>query len=76
MLAPRSTFEGIFNCPLIPPLKQVPHFGSFCLKFRKKNTTTPIVVVPSSYNHIKENVSKYKKIKILEKEITIIKVIE
>ena len=27
-------------------------------------------------NHIKENVSKYKKIKILEKEITIIKVIE
>ena len=28
---------------------------SFCLKFRKKNTTTPIVVVPSSYNHIKEN---------------------
>ena len=27
---------------------------SFCLKFRKKNTTTPIVVVPSSYNHIKE----------------------
>ena len=27
-------------------------------------------------NQIKENVSKYKKIKILEKEITIIKVIE
>jgi phosphoenolpyruvate phosphomutase len=27
---------------------------SFCLEFRKKNTTTPIVVVPSSYNHIKE----------------------
>lgn len=28
---------------------------SFCLKFREKNTTTPIVLVPSSYNHIKEN---------------------
>ena len=28
---------------------------SFCLKYRKKNTTTPIVVVPSSYNHIKED---------------------
>ena len=27
---------------------------SFCLEFRKKNTETPIVVVPSSYNHIKE----------------------
>ena len=27
---------------------------SFCLNFRNKNTTTPIVVVPSSYNHIKE----------------------
>mgnify|MGYP006172030011 FL=1 len=27
---------------------------SFCLNFRDKNTTTPIVVVPSSYNHIKE----------------------
>jgi phosphoenolpyruvate phosphomutase / 2-hydroxyethylphosphonate cytidylyltransferase len=27
---------------------------SFCIEFRKKNTTTPIVVVPSSYNHIKE----------------------
>ena len=27
---------------------------SFCLQFRQKNTTTPIVVVPSSYNHIKE----------------------
>ena len=27
---------------------------SFCLQFREKNTTTPIVVVPSSYNHIKE----------------------
>ncbi|MDB9995250.1 phosphoenolpyruvate mutase [Flavobacteriaceae bacterium] len=27
---------------------------SFCLSFREKNTTTPIVVVPSSYNHIKE----------------------
>jgi len=27
---------------------------SFCLNFRQKNTTTPIVVVPSSYNHIKE----------------------
>lgn len=27
---------------------------SFCLNFREKNTTTPIVVVPSSYNHIKE----------------------
>ena len=24
------------------------------LNFREKNTTTPIVVVPSSYNHIKE----------------------
>ena len=27
---------------------------SFCLNFREKNSTTPIVVVPSSYNHIKE----------------------
>ena len=27
---------------------------SFCIQFRKNNTTTPIVVVPSSYNHIKE----------------------
>lgn len=27
---------------------------SFCLNFREKNTSTPIVVVPSSYNHIKE----------------------
>ncbi|MDA9835807.1 phosphoenolpyruvate mutase [Flavobacteriales bacterium] len=27
---------------------------SFCLNFRERNTTTPIVVVPSSYNHIKE----------------------
>ncbi len=27
---------------------------SFCLNFREKNTTTPIIVVPSSYNHIKE----------------------
>ncbi len=27
---------------------------SFCLKFRKNNKTTPIIVVPSSYNHIKE----------------------
>ena len=27
---------------------------SFCLNFREKNTETPIVVVPSSYNHIKE----------------------
>ncbi|MDB4417790.1 phosphoenolpyruvate mutase [Akkermansiaceae bacterium] len=27
---------------------------SFCKKFRKTNTTTPIVVVPSSYNHIRE----------------------
>ena len=28
---------------------------SFCIEFRKNNTTTPIVVVPSSYNHIKED---------------------
>lgn len=28
---------------------------SFCLQFREKNITTPIVVVPSSYNHIKED---------------------
>ena len=27
---------------------------SFCLKFREEDLTTPIVVVPSSYNHIKE----------------------
>lgn len=27
---------------------------SFCIEFRKNNTTTPIVVVPSSYNHVKE----------------------
>lgn len=28
---------------------------SFCLEFRKKDKNTPIVVVPSSYNHIKES---------------------
>ncbi len=28
---------------------------SFCLEFRKFNSTTPIVVVPSSYNHLKED---------------------
>ena len=28
---------------------------SFCLEFRNFNSTTPIVVVPSSYNHIKED---------------------
>ena len=28
---------------------------SFCLEFRKINQRTPIVVVPSSYNHIKES---------------------
>jgi len=27
----------------------------FCLEFRKVNKTTPIIVVPSSYNHIKED---------------------
>ena len=27
---------------------------SFCVKFRKTNKTTPIILVPSSYNHIKE----------------------
>ena len=27
----------------------------FCLKFRSKNNNTPIVVVPSTYNHIKES---------------------
>ena len=27
----------------------------FCLRFRQKDTTTPIVVVPSSYNTIKED---------------------
>lgn len=27
----------------------------FCLKFREKNITTPIVVVPSTYNHIYED---------------------
>jgi phosphoenolpyruvate phosphomutase / 2-hydroxyethylphosphonate cytidylyltransferase len=27
---------------------------SFCVEFRKTNKTTPIIVVPSSYNHIKE----------------------
>ena len=27
---------------------------SFCLEFRQNNKTTPIIVVPSSYNHIKE----------------------
>jgi phosphoenolpyruvate mutase len=26
----------------------------FCLKFREKDNNTPLVVVPSSYNHIKE----------------------
>ena len=28
---------------------------SFCIVFRKINSTTHIVVVPSSYNHIKED---------------------
>ena len=28
---------------------------SFCIEFRKENKNTPIVVVPSSYNHIKES---------------------
>jgi len=28
---------------------------SFCLEFRKINQRTPIVVVPSSYNHVKES---------------------
>ena len=28
---------------------------SFCIAFRKINSITPIVVVPSSYNHIKED---------------------
>ena len=27
---------------------------SFCVEFRKTNKTTPIIVVPSSYNHVKE----------------------
>ena len=27
---------------------------SFCLEFRKLDKITPVVVVPSSYNHIKE----------------------
>lgn len=26
----------------------------FCLRFRKKNATTPIVIVPTTYNHITE----------------------
>ena len=28
---------------------------SFCLEFRKINSTTPIILVPSSYNHLKED---------------------
>lgn len=28
---------------------------SFCINFRKENKHTPIIVVPSSYNHIKES---------------------
>tara|TARA_Y100001958_G_scaffold149371_1_gene131937 strand:+ start:542 stop:1849 length:1308 start_codon:yes stop_codon:yes gene_type:complete len=28
---------------------------SFCLEFRKINNTTPIILVPSSYNHLKED---------------------
>ena len=28
---------------------------SFCIEFRKLDSITPIVVVPSSYNHIKED---------------------
>lgn len=28
---------------------------SFCINFRKENKQTPIIVVPSSYNHIKES---------------------
>lgn len=27
----------------------------FCLRFREKNVTTPIVVVPTTYNHITED---------------------
>jgi phosphoenolpyruvate phosphomutase len=30
----------------------------FCLKFRNMDTTTPIVVVPSTYNHVKEDMLK------------------
>ncbi len=28
---------------------------SFCMEFRKNNTVTPIILVPSSYNHLKED---------------------
>jgi phosphoenolpyruvate phosphomutase len=28
----------------------------FCIKFREINTTTPIVVVPTTYNHINEDI--------------------
>jgi phosphoenolpyruvate phosphomutase len=28
---------------------------AFCLEFRQKNKSTPIVVVPSTFNHISEN---------------------
>ena len=29
---------------------------SYCIAFRKINSTPPIVVVPSSYNHFKEDI--------------------
>ena len=35
--------------------KSVDDIKSFCVEFRKQNKTTPIILVPSSYNHLKED---------------------
>ena len=40
MFAPKSTSDGILSFPLIPPLKQVPHLGSFCFKFKYPSNST------------------------------------
>ena len=40
ILAPISTTEGILILPSIPPLKQVPHFGSPCLRFKDPFNST------------------------------------
>ena len=40
MLAPIPISEGIFNLPFIPPLKQVPQSGSFCLMPKYPSSST------------------------------------
>ena len=40
MLAPIPISDGIFNFPLIPPLKHVPQSGSFCLIDKSPSSST------------------------------------